>query len=592
VPKQLEGVDSERHRRRRTVVLLLLAGLLALVALAAWTGWQVYSGATSLRSAADRLDRLSTDLTDESDLIGQLRAAASDTQAARQRFEDPFVRLAQDLPFVGKPVRAASVISVSADTAVREAALPLAEAAGPRPTDRLVGDGGSIDLPYLVGLAGPASVASATLSSADAALRAAPRRSGVRRLDEARDALDEKLDELQDAVRGLAVTADIGPEMLGQAAARTYFLGVQNPAEARGTGGLVGGYVILEADNGIIRVTASGANTALKAFNKGLTPVASFGPEYDQHYGYASPTAAFVNSNLSPHFPYAAHIWATLWQQQSGQRVDGVLALDPIALSYLLRATGPVPLSNGQSATADNVVELTLKDAYATFDDANAERKEYLQEVTRGVAAIISTGRIDASELLRGLIRAAEERRALLWTPEARIQGVLGEAPVTGRLPAEGPTVGTTIINSAGSKLDYYLERRLTYESACRGRPSRLSLRLTNTAPASGLPNYVSAAHFRPGLPAGTNISTVNIYVPRASKVIGLTMDGRVTPFRQGGEFGLRWVESVVTLRPGATADLVLTFNPPAAARFQVQRFEQPLVRPEAYRVEPCMDLR
>ncbi len=141
---------------------------------------------------------------------------------------------------------------------------------------------------------------------------------------------------------------------------------MQNPAEARGTGGLVGGYVILEADNGIIRVTGSGANTALEAFAAG-TPVADYGAEYDAHWGPFLPTVAFVNSNVSPHFPYAAQTWSKLWQEQTGQRVDGVLALDPVALSYLLRATGPVPLSNGTTATADNVVQLTLRDVYATF---------------------------------------------------------------------------------------------------------------------------------------------------------------------------------------------------------------------------------
>ncbi len=152
-----------------------------------------------------------------------------DTEAARGRFEDPFVRLAAELPVVGRPLRSASVLSVSADTAVREAVLPLARAAGDNPVDRLLGDRGSIDIPYLTSLAGPASVARVTLSSARAALREAPHDSGVDRLDRARRDLDDKLAELSEAVQGLQVTANVGPQLLGQDRARTYFLGCRTP---------------------------------------------------------------------------------------------------------------------------------------------------------------------------------------------------------------------------------------------------------------------------------------------------------------------------------------------------------------------------
>jgi len=30
-----------------------------------------------------------------------------------------------------------------------------------------------------------------------------------------------------------------------------------------------------------------------------------------------------------------------MWQQRFGEKVDGVIALDPVVLSYLLRATAP-----------------------------------------------------------------------------------------------------------------------------------------------------------------------------------------------------------------------------------------------------------
>ena len=43
-----------------------------------------------------------------------------------------------------------------------------------------------------------------------------------------------------------------------------------------------------------------------------------------------------------------------MYRRRTGTTVDGVIAADPVALSYLLRATGPITLSSGASMTAEN----------------------------------------------------------------------------------------------------------------------------------------------------------------------------------------------------------------------------------------------
>ena len=104
-------------------------------------------------------------------------------------------------------------------------------------------------------------------------------------------------------------------------------MGFQTNAEARGTGGLMGGFATLRFDNGKPSVDALGANTAL---DKPFTPI-SLGPEFDDEYGFTNPTTDFRNSNQSSHFPYAAQIWKSMWAQQTGMNVDGAMAIDPIS---------------------------------------------------------------------------------------------------------------------------------------------------------------------------------------------------------------------------------------------------------------------
>src|SRR6185312_13608525 len=119
--------------------------------------------------------------------------------------------------------------------------------------------------------------------------------------------------------------------------------------ELRGTGGLPGAFAIATTRNGEIRFRRFESDAALlpptpdHAIATGLR----FGPEYEHLYGPSMPTTTFVDSNVSPNFPYAAQVWAAMWQKVSGEHIDGVVALDPTVLAYFLAATGPAQLPGG-----------------------------------------------------------------------------------------------------------------------------------------------------------------------------------------------------------------------------------------------------
>ena len=45
-----------------------------------------------------------------------------------------------------------------------------------------------------------------------------------------------------------------------------------------------------------------------------------------------------------------------MWEQQSGTKLDGAVAMDPIALSYLLKATGPISRYADDARRAGRIV--------------------------------------------------------------------------------------------------------------------------------------------------------------------------------------------------------------------------------------------
>jgi hypothetical protein len=83
------------------------------------------------------------------------------------------------------------------------------------------------------------------------------------------------------------------------------------------------------------------------------------------------------------------------------ERVDGVISIDPVALSYVLGAEGPVTMPDGETITKGNVVELTESTAYIRFANDNDARKSYLQSVAPAVV----------TENDRTVVRAASAAR-------------------------------------------------------------------------------------------------------------------------------------------------------------------------------------
>jgi hypothetical protein len=312
----------------------------------------------------------------------------------------------------------------------------------------------------------------------------------------------------------------------------------------------------------------------------------NLGAVFSARYGQDDPQGTIANSDISPEFSYAGRIWAGMWQAKTGQHVDGALAVDPTALSYLLRVTGPAKLASGELVSADNVVALTQQGQYARYrgDTAkdNLERKQYLTSVARAVSAKITAGG-DPTQLVRALTRAAGERRLLVWSADASVQRELRAADWSGSLqPAQGALAGFAVVNAAGSKLDYYLDRTLTFtRSSCGANGSAVAtLRLHNDAPTSGLAPYVTIrADKQRGAKPGDNRLLVSFYAPAGSRIDKVMVDGRAVHFGMQTEAG-----SVVTTLdlelPRQSARMIsVTASGPAFAG-NVGILEQPLARP------------
>jgi hypothetical protein len=332
-------------------------------------------------------------------------------------------------------------------------------------------------------------------------------------------------------------------------------MGFQTNAEARGTGGLLGGFGILRFDNGTATVESLGSNAHL---NKQFTPI-DLGPEFNEQYGFNKPSTDFRNSNQSSHFPYAAQIWKSMWEQQSGETVDGAISIDPVALSYILGAVGPVTMPDGEVITKDNVVELTESTAYMRFAEDNDARKAYLEDVASTVVRKM-TGHVDSPrQLLDALGKSVSQGRIAVWSSAPDEQKVLEDTPLAHIIPADSAPYASVIINNiAGNKLDYYLTRQIEYiASACDSetRKSVVTVRLMNTVPDQPLPDYVAGtmglADFQVEVPKNSNVTSVSLLATKGTMLTGVFVNGAKTRAFGGVERGHPIFQVQLALLPG-----------------------------------------
>ena len=561
-------------RRRHGVKWAGLLLLLVVVAFGCWLGLRAFEAKSNLEQARSSAQQAKDSLLkgDVEDASQWADSAHSHAQIAHDATHSMSWNIASAVPWLGSPFKTGQQISDVVLGLAADVLQPSAQVGVTLSPDRML-ERGRVDVQLLRAEEPALSKISADAIRLDGAARAIPDPSYFSLLRDARSQLQGQASDIAHMLENTALAARLAPSMMGADGPRTYFMGFQTNAEARGTGGLLGGLGILRFDNGTPTVDTLGPNTEL---DKPFTPI-DLGPEYNENYGFTDPTTDYRNSNQSSHFPYTAQIWKSMWAQQTGMNVDGVIAIDPVALSYVLGAVGPVTMPDGEVITKDNVVELTESTAYIRFPTDQIARKKYLQDIANEVVKKI-TGPVESPrKLLDALGKAIGERRIAVWSSSPADQQLLEQTPLAHVVPDDPAPYSEVVINNlGGNKLDYYLKRELEYVAdGCDGdtRMSTTTIRLANTLPNKpdeSLPDYImGTAGILPGAPfeapKGTMITSVRLLATTNATLVSALANGQRVPVFTGTERGHPSFEVQVAIPPGKSGELSFRLSEPSA---------------------------
>jgi hypothetical protein len=571
-------MPARRSRRWRRATRSLWVIAIALLVVAVLAGWQMQASA----------DRVRDDLTLAKRLLGQastagpaslarrealLRAAQPAITDARAQLRNWPLRQLGGVPLLGRDVRLASAAAAAAEQTTT-AALGVVTALTQMGSSRLTGATLTRTTDAFRRLADV---------STDQAKRVRAQRALL--LDRQRQEFLAAADQTARRAGQITQVLRLVATMYGSPRPARLFLAFQNPAELRGTGGLIGQYGILQGSaSGPKLLTVDSYNT-LNRRAAGLT----HRPEPAGPYpaGVDGVPNLWSSVNLPPHLPRVGRDIVELYRRTVGSSLDAVVLIDPLAVAEILKVSGPFDAA-GSRITAANVVNRTLVEAYVRFADDRAARRRFLADVAYQTFASLRRGlQRNPEGLVRALAAAARGRHLQLYAVDPGVEQALLDLDLAGS--AAAPTHGDYLlpvgVNTAGNKLDAFLRRDLRYAvtlGADGGARAAVEVELQNSVRLGRLPPYVVGPYDR-RFRAGEHRVYQILYVAGGYAFSRATLDRRPVPAEARSDVGAVTLAQQVRIPAGRTVRLGYELERAHATEVSGQRMRYGLlVRPQA----------
>jgi hypothetical protein len=518
------------------VVLATLAGVWLWLAMLAGP-WDLASGLMDARAHLDKAERSLSK--------GQIKQASYETLAAvasaRRAREGlassgPVMDLLRALPPIGDALDETDHLVRAAELSAEAArgTLEVAESALRGP-DKIIErdpenptENARIRLDRIEAIGATLSAARADVQGARRELEAVDARKLPKRFrDDLADGIERagRTDELlADAEAGFAIL----PGFLGADGPRTYLIGMQNSAEERGTGGSILQFAPLEIVDGRPSLPR-GKKASFSVYNVDRDRrLFEIDLPDDAWLVREVPDAhRFGNANWSPDWPLSADLLLRYANaaEPSFPEIDGVIAVDPFLLKYLIPGTGKFTTNYGNVISTQRAVPFLLNKAYAAFPVTSIRRTVLSFVVDRFYEGMVKPEH--PTELVQGFGKALAEKHMQVWLRDPKEQAFIERMDWDGGLDeADGADYLNVVEqNVGGNKLDYFQHQTHTLDVSFDGDDAldSATVEITN---ATYLPQPRYVMGDSGGLRHGLTRPMMTVYAPGSAQFLTADVDG------------------------------------------------------------------
>ncbi|MBO9578330.1 MAG: DUF4012 domain-containing protein [Microbacteriaceae bacterium] len=566
VPRRAGGARHGAHDPRPVWRWVVLGVVALLLAVALWIVVRGLIARDQLLGAMPLVAQLKAQIveggTDGFDPLADEIAVRADTAAALT--SDPLWRAVEIVPGIGPNLVAFREAAGAVQTITRDALPPLVALSGELDLAKFVPQGGAIDIAPIQALQPALAEAGAAVTRAAEQVAAIDPSGTIPQIGGAVEQLADVVREAAGLVAGANGLVQVLPGMLGADGPRTTVLLVQNNAELRATGGIPGAAIELRTDQGRVEFGAQVSGAVMGQFEAAVLPLTDAeGQLYGSEFG-----VFLQNATVTPDFARSGQIVQAMWQQRFGIAVDAVVSIDPVVLSYLLEATGPLALLDGTVLDASNATQLLLNEVYFRYEDP-VEQDAFFGVAAQRVFDAVMHYSGDPKAFIGAIGRGVADHRIYAWSAHPEEQAVIASpgSSLASLLPtsdAMATGFGVYLADLTMSKIDWYLQPSL--EVAGVGCPEwgghpyyEVRLRIESTMPpgGEGVPDYVVGPDTSRDV-RGTALTRAFLVMPAGFKVFQTLVDETNTGIQvvDPGDGTIRYAVNLEQA-PGATTEVL-----------------------------------
>lgn len=491
-----DGLVRHRHRKgerkkRHTGAIIAAIVAVLLVALGA-SGFMLLNSAKTVKSEAKEAVEIVGGLKDKvtsgdfSTLPDDAKKIDELCNSMKAETSSPLWTAASFIPVYGSDINAARTMIDALSDVSSNALVPMADNLSQATPGKLFQDG-MINVSALQAVADSLSSSSKVFKSANEKIQGI----GDTHISQVTELVDKAKDgfaTLNGAVDAAEKVAPVLPQMLGaNGQTRHYLVLAMSNVEIRACGGFPGSRGVMSVTDGKLEL---GDFVKVDMMKEPLSPLPITDEEANLFTtgwgltGFNTLGYTMGDVTMTPDYPRAAQLVSDMQKAIVGDDIDGVFAVDPVFLQYMLGVVGGTQLPDGTVVDGSNAAKVLLHDIYWNYP---VEEQDAIFAAVAGSAfnkIVDELGSSDITKIAAAIEKGASEGRILMYSrndDEEKAAKALGISGALQTDTSEAPILGVYVNNYSYSKMDWFLDKRVTIDSSVENADGSTTYRVTTT---------------------------------------------------------------------------------------------------------------
>lgn len=491
-----DGLVRHRHRKgerkKRHTGAIIAAVVAVLLVVLGTGGFMLLNSAKTVKSEAKEAVEIVGGLKDKvtsgdfSTLPDDAKKIDELCDSMKAETSSPLWTAASFIPVYGSDINAARTMIDALSDVSSNALVPMADNLSQATTGKLFQDG-MINVSALQAVADSLSSSSKVFKIANEKIQGI----GDTHISQVTELVDKAKDgfaTLNGAVDAAEKVAPVLPQMLGaNGQTRHYLVLAMSNVEIRACGGFPGSRGVMSVTDGKLEL---GDFVKVDMMKEPLSPLPITDEEANLFTtgwgltGFNTLGYTMGDVTMTPDYPRAAQLASDMQKAIVGDDIDGVFAVDPVFLQYMLGIVGGTQLPDGTVVDGSNAAKVLLHDIYWNYP---VEEQDAIFAAVAGSAFNKIVGELGSSDITKiaaAIEKGASEGRILMYSrndDEEKAAKALGISGALQTDTSEAPILGIYVNNYSYSKMDWFLDKRVTIDSSVENADGSTTYRVTTS---------------------------------------------------------------------------------------------------------------